>query len=67
MLAACAARLQGVRDLVWVDLGGGTGVRLDMPLLIFSRVFRICYAHPMLVQDTNRATPARMMPLSFLL
>ena len=26
MLAACAARLQDRDDLVWVDLGGGTGV-----------------------------------------
>jgi len=26
MLAACAARLAGCKDLVWVDLGGGTGV-----------------------------------------
>lgn len=26
MLAACAARLQGQSNLVWVDLGGGTGV-----------------------------------------
>jgi hypothetical protein len=28
MLAACAARLQDRDDLVWVDLGGGTGVRV---------------------------------------
>ena len=28
MLAACAARIgTQPRDLVWVDLGGGTGVR----------------------------------------
>lgn len=27
MLAACAARLQGQSNMVWVDLGGGTGVR----------------------------------------
>lgn len=29
MLAACAARVTdlGLRNLVWVDLGGGTGVR----------------------------------------
>ena len=27
LLAACAARLRNVRDVVWVDLGGGTGVR----------------------------------------
>lgn len=26
MLAACAARLAGRSNLVWVDLGGGTGV-----------------------------------------
>ena len=26
LLAACAARLRNVRDVVWVDLGGGTGV-----------------------------------------
>ena len=28
MLAACAARLADQKDLIWVDLGGGTGVRL---------------------------------------
>ena len=27
MLAACAVRLEEQRELVWVDLGGGTGVR----------------------------------------
>ena len=26
MLAACAARVGEQQDLVWVDLGGGTGV-----------------------------------------
>lgn len=26
MLAACAARIRDMKDLVWVDLGGGTGV-----------------------------------------
>lgn len=26
MLAACAARLSQCKDLIWVDLGGGTGV-----------------------------------------
>ena len=30
MLAACAARLQGRSDLVYVDLGGGTGENVDM-------------------------------------
>lgn len=28
MLAACAARLAERNDLVWVDVGGGTGVRI---------------------------------------
>lgn len=28
MLAACAARLEQQRDMIWVDLGGGTGVCL---------------------------------------
>lgn len=27
MLAACAARLQEQSGMIWVDLGGGTGVR----------------------------------------
>ena len=27
MLAAAAARVQDYEDMVWVDLGGGTGVR----------------------------------------
>ena len=31
MLAAVAARLRGRTDLVWVDLGGGTGVRCPLP------------------------------------
>lgn len=26
MLAACAARLRERSDLIWVDMGGGTGV-----------------------------------------
>lgn len=26
MLAACAARLAGASNMIWVDLGGGTGV-----------------------------------------
>ncbi|EIE24752.1 diacylglyceryl-N,N,N-trimethylhomoserine synthesis protein [Coccomyxa subellipsoidea C-169] len=30
MLAACAARLADKTDLVWVDLGGGTGENVDM-------------------------------------
>ncbi|MEW5303500.1 MAG: hypothetical protein WDW38_001833 [Sanguina aurantia] len=30
MLAACAARLKGRNNLVWVDLGGGTGENVDM-------------------------------------
>lgn len=29
MLAACAARLADQKDLIWVDLGGGTGVSLE--------------------------------------
>jgi Ethanolamine utilization protein EutJ (predicted chaperonin) len=28
MLAAAAARIKDMEDLVWVDLGGGTGVSL---------------------------------------
>ena len=28
MLAACAARLAERNDLVWVDVGGGTGVSI---------------------------------------
>ena len=31
MLAAVAARLRDRTDLVWVDLGGGTGVRCLLP------------------------------------
>lgn len=30
MLAACAARLADQKDLIWVDLGGGTGENVDM-------------------------------------
>ena len=30
MLAACAARVQGQRDMVWVDLGGGTAENVSM-------------------------------------
>lgn len=44
MLAACAARLQGMNDLVWVDLGGGTGENIElmskyMDLQKFSRIY----------------------------
>ena len=30
MLAACAARLEGKSNLVWVDMGGGTGENVAM-------------------------------------
>ncbi|CAI5471037.1 unnamed protein product [Closterium sp. Yama58-4] len=30
MLAACAARLRGSTDMVWVDLGGGTAENVEM-------------------------------------
>lgn len=30
MLAACSSRLRGKKDIVWVDLGGGTGENVDM-------------------------------------
>lgn len=30
MLASCAARLEGKRDMIWVDLGGGTGENVAM-------------------------------------
>ncbi|KAL4857543.1 DNA mismatch repair protein 6 [Chlorella vulgaris] len=30
MLAACAARLRDFEDMVWVDLGGGTGENVDL-------------------------------------
>lgn len=30
MLAACAARLEQQRDMIWVDLGGGTGENVDL-------------------------------------
>lgn len=30
MLAACAARLSEKTNLVWIDLGGGTGENIDM-------------------------------------
>lgn len=31
MLAACAARLQDRSNMIWVDLGGGTGVSGCVP------------------------------------
>lgn len=33
MLAACAARLSERTNLVWIDLGGGTGVSLNINLV----------------------------------
>jgi len=42
MLAACAARLADKKDLVWVDLGGGTGVSHSPPQIPSS----LCIQHP---------------------
>eukprot|EP00884_Botryococcus_braunii_P001650 jgi/Botrbrau1/11486/Bobra.0360s0013.1 len=44
MLAACAARLADVPDLIWVDLGGGTGANVEMmsqylPLSSFKSIY----------------------------
>ncbi|CAL5226880.1 g9753 [Coccomyxa viridis] len=44
MLAACAARLAERNDLVWVDVGGGTGENVDMmseylPLDTFKTIY----------------------------
>jgi len=30
LLAACAARLEGLSDIVWVDVGGGTGENVSL-------------------------------------
>lgn len=50
MLAACAARLEGRTDLVWVDLGGGTGENVDMmskymPLENFKAIYVVDLCH----------------------
>uniref|UniRef100_A0A7S0URH5 Betaine lipid synthase n=1 Tax=Polytomella parva TaxID=51329 RepID=A0A7S0URH5_9CHLO len=50
MLAACAARLKGRKNLVWVDLGGGTGENVDMmskfiPLENFKAVYVVDLCH----------------------
>ncbi|KAJ9529578.1 hypothetical protein QJQ45_013915 [Haematococcus lacustris] len=50
MLAACAARLAGKTNLIWVDLGGGTGENVDMmadymPLENFSAIYVVDLCH----------------------
>ncbi|GAB4820256.1 hypothetical protein N2152v2_007302 [Parachlorella kessleri] len=44
MLAACAARLQGMSNMVWVDLGGGTGENVEfMAEYMDLRAFKAIY------------------------
>ncbi|KAI8469365.1 MAG: hypothetical protein J3K34DRAFT_282994 [Monoraphidium minutum] len=55
MLAACAARLRDRSDLVWVDLGGGTGENVDMmaeylPLDRFKAVYVVDLCHSLCEQ-----------------
>jgi len=55
MLAACAARLQDRLDLVYVDLGGGTGENIDMmseylPLDRFKAVYVVDLCHSLCEQ-----------------
>eukprot|EP00195_Chlamydomonas_chlamydogama_P005703 CAMPEP_0202899678 /NCGR_PEP_ID=MMETSP1392-20130828/7850_1 /ASSEMBLY_ACC=CAM_ASM_000868 /TAXON_ID=225041 /ORGANISM="Chlamydomonas chlamydogama, Strain SAG 11-48b" /LENGTH=653 /DNA_ID=CAMNT_0049585927 /DNA_START=166 /DNA_END=2127 /DNA_ORIENTATION=- len=50
MLAACAARLAGRSNLIWVDLGGGTGENVDMmaqylPLENFKSIYVVDLCH----------------------
>mmetsp|Transcript_20159 Transcript_20159/g.56144 ORF Transcript_20159/g.56144 Transcript_20159/m.56144 type:complete len:687 (-) Transcript_20159:861-2921(-) len=50
MLAACAARLAQRRDLIWVDLGGGTGENVDMmfeylPMECFKAIYVVDLCH----------------------
>lgn len=52
MLAACAARLEleGKRDMVWVDLGGGTGENVLMmadyiDLSVFKKIYVVDLCH----------------------
>lgn len=55
MLAACAARLEGQSNLIWVDLGGGTGENVDMmsqymPLDRFKSVYIVDLCHSLCEQ-----------------
>eukprot|EP01025_Chloroclados_australasicus_P048612 TRINITY_DN5514_c0_g1_i2.p1 TRINITY_DN5514_c0_g1~~TRINITY_DN5514_c0_g1_i2.p1 ORF type:complete len:667 (-),score=70.82 TRINITY_DN5514_c0_g1_i2:573-2573(-) len=50
LLAACAARLEEQTDMVWVDLGGGTGENVDMmseylPLDKFKAIYVVDLCH----------------------
>jgi betaine lipid synthase len=55
MLAAAAARLRERRDLVWVDMGGGTGENVDMmseylPLKHFKAIYVVDLCHSLCEQ-----------------
>ncbi|DBB17356.1 hypothetical protein WJX82_002206 [Trebouxia sp. C0006] len=60
LLAACAARLQHHgNDLIWVDLGGGTGENIDlmaeyMPLKRFKAVYVVDLCHSLCEQAKQK-------------
>lgn len=61
MLAACAARLEGRKDLVWVDLGGGTGENVLMmaeyiPLKNFKKIYVVDLCHSLCEQVRSKMT-----------
>lgn len=70
MLAAVAARLQKQKDAVWIDLGGGTGVRtaplpaLAAESLLHSHRIRSVFYHARIVFQRPRVhtlcMPGRM-------
>eukprot|EP00887_Chlorella_sp_A99_P007332 scaffold2.g7332.t1 len=60
MLAACAARLEGLEDMVWVDLGGGTGENVGMmadyiDLSKFKHIYVVDLCGPLCEQARKKA------------
>jgi len=59
LLAACAARLRDARDVVWVDLGGGTGENVQMmndyfPIADFKAVYVVDLCHALCQQAEKK-------------
>lgn len=60
LLAACAARLDGMSDMVWVDLGGGTGENVSMmskyiDLKRFKKIYIVDLCHSLCEQAKKKA------------
>ena len=60
LLAACAARLDGMSDMVWVDLGGGTGENVSMmskyiDLKRFKKIYIVDLCHSLCEEAKKKA------------